>query len=79
LNYDAYLNVEADTLATRALNSNNIMEETILPQSIATLYINNRKVTSNHTKHMRDAHQLISYKDHMKKSNNWTNDVWNSV
>jgi hypothetical protein len=79
LNYDAYLNVTADSLAITALNSNNFMEEKVLPKSIATLYINNRKVTSNHTKHMREAYQLINYKDHMKKSNNWNNEVWDSV
>jgi hypothetical protein len=79
LNYDAHLNVEADKLATRALNSNNVMEEPVLPHSIATLYINNKRATSNHTKHMREAHQLLNYKEHMKKSNNWTNEIWNSV
>jgi hypothetical protein len=73
LNYDAYLNVQADRLATTALNNTNNMGKFTLPNTTATLWINEERVTSKHTIHLREAFQTKNIIEHMKKSNDWTN------
>jgi hypothetical protein len=51
------LNVEADHIATSAMQNTTTMENIQLPSTRATLWINGFRVTSNHTKHLRDAYQ----------------------
>jgi hypothetical protein len=79
LNYDAVLNIEADHIATNALRNTVTMDECELPSTKATLWINGLRVSSNHTKHLRDAYQGKKLMEHLKKSNKWNNSTYNSI
>jgi hypothetical protein len=78
LSTDALLNVEADTLATSSLRLRR--EETLdLPNNQATLLIDGRIVSSNHTAILRETFQLVTLREHYNRINSWDEDTFDKV
>jgi hypothetical protein len=69
----------ADNLATQSLSLSVQHKEVNLPNNIVSLYIKNKLVSSNHSKHLRDAYLSIPVRKHINQMNNWTNNEFDIV
>jgi hypothetical protein len=65
------LNVKADHLATEALRIRSA-PPIILPSLIATITMDDKQISASYTTIMRDAYSSINLRNHLKSSNNWS-------
>jgi hypothetical protein len=78
LSFEARVNCEADGLATASLRQPNISQlET--PNTVAKLTINNKPVTSHHTKTIKQVYHTIALRKYLKESNNWSDYTFESI
>jgi hypothetical protein len=80
LTYQAKLNIQADKLATKSLNSKpnkKKIPEVYLAE--ATLTINNKQVTSQHSKIMRRIYHSIDIRKYLETANKWKGDTIDTI
>jgi hypothetical protein len=78
LNHAARLNIEADYQASRSLDLPRT-QKIDLVHTNATLFINNLPVTSNHTKVLREAYQLLALREHYNNITDWESTTFDTV
>jgi hypothetical protein len=78
LSFDASLNVQADQLATASLQLPQ-HHKLDMPNTKATLLIQDKVVTSHHSQQIREAYHLIALKKHYKNLNSWDEGVFDTV
>jgi hypothetical protein len=79
LTYAAHLNITADHLATDSLLLSAQNKELELPHKQVSIYINDKMVTSNYTKHLSEAFVSEPARKHIENINGWRHNEFNLV
>jgi RNase H len=69
LMYEAYLNCNADELATKSIVSRNIQQQET--SQYKAIYINNLPVFANHSKNIKETFHSIKYRQYLHQSFGW--------
>jgi hypothetical protein len=79
LTFPGFFNQQADLLATQSLQLRQVYS-ILVPSLAATLTINNLRVTSQHSHHIKTTFHSMDLRQHLQTSNHWTSmvldDIW---
>jgi hypothetical protein len=74
----AILNIKADSLATKGLQSA-FIRDIVLPTDKAILYLNNKKVASNFTLHLREKFSATQMYQYYQEKHGWSNHIMDKI